>query len=123
MLESHRHFRGETVAVHRQRSAGGHLVRLGRRHDERVGPAHLLVQKADGVQTSVVASKGIGAHELRQQRRLVRIGLPPGPHFVNDRGNASHRHLPGCFRSSKSAPDDMDRLSAHGPLLLALHPG
>ena len=46
--------RRKPVAVHRQCAAGGHLIGIGRAHDQRAQPAHFGVQQADRVIGGVV---------------------------------------------------------------------
>ena len=47
--ERRRHGGRETVAIDRERAAGRHLVGIAGAHDQRVEPAHLLVQQPDRV--------------------------------------------------------------------------
>ena len=55
---------GKAVAVDRQRAAGRHLIGVGRAHDQRAEPAHLLVQQADRVVLLVVGAERIGADQF-----------------------------------------------------------
>ena len=57
---------GKPVAVDRQRAAGGHLVGVGRAHDQRAQPAHFGVQQADRVVGGIVGAEGIGADQFGQ---------------------------------------------------------
>ena len=54
----------KAVAIHRQRAAGGHLVGVGRAHDQRAEPAHFGMQQADRVVGGIVRAEGIGADQL-----------------------------------------------------------
>ena len=105
---------GETLPVDGQGSPCRHLMRRGSSHDERARPPHLRMQEPDRIQCRIVAAKGIGADEFGQERGLVSIRLPLGPHLMDDRRHAGHGHLPGGFRPRKAAPDDMDRMIVHG---------
>ena len=51
------HGGGKTVAIDRQRAAGGHLVGVGRAHDQRAQPAHFGVQQADRIVGGVVGAE------------------------------------------------------------------
>ena len=70
--------RREAVAVHGERAAGRHLVRVAAGHDERAAAAHLGVQQPDGVVLPVVGAEGVGADQFGQAVGLVRVGLRTG---------------------------------------------
>jgi hypothetical protein len=53
----------KTLAVDGQRGASRDARAIGRRHDERPEPPHLLLQQPDGV-VELVAAEGVAAHEL-----------------------------------------------------------
>ena len=57
---------GKSVAVDRQRAAGGNLVGVGGAHDQRAQPAHFGVQQPDRVVGGVVGAEGIGADQFGQ---------------------------------------------------------
>ena len=97
----------EAVAVHRQRAAGGHLVGVGRSHDQRAEPAHFGVQQADGIVGGIVGAEGIGADELGQALGAVRLGHPLRAHLVQHHANAGIGDLPGGFRAGKARADDV----------------
>ena len=100
--------RGKTVAVDRERTAGRHLVGVGRAHDQRAEPAHFGVQQADGVVGGVVGAEGVGADELGQTVGAVRLGHPLGAHLMQHDGDAGIGDLPGGFRAGEARADDMD---------------
>ena len=109
-----RHLRGEAVAVDRKRAAGRKLVPIGRRQDQRSGPAHLLMQEPDGIRRPVVGAEGVGADELGKGSSLMRFGPALGPHLVQNDRHAGGGGLPGGLASGEPAADHMHRLS-HGP--------
>ena len=63
------HRRREAVAVDRQRRAGRHLVRVGRRHDQRAQRAHLGVEQPDRIVLGIVGAEAVRADQLGQRRR------------------------------------------------------
>ena len=75
----------EAVAVDRQRAAGRHLVGVGRPHDQRAEPAHLLVQQADRI---VLAGRRSGTSWSRRVR--------PAPRSCGPRSCA-----PGASRAAR----------------------
>ncbi len=78
----------EVIAVDGQRPAGGQLVAVARRHDQRAGAAHLLVQQADGVGGGIVGAEAVGADQLGEAVGLVRLGAAVGAHLVQHDGHA-----------------------------------
>ena len=94
---------GKSVAVHRQRAAGGHLIGVGGAHDQRAQPAHLGVQQADGVVGGVVGAERIGADEFGEAVGAVGLGHPHRAHLVQDHANAGIGDLPGGFRAGEAA--------------------
>jgi hypothetical protein len=103
--------RGKSVAVHGQGAAGRHLMGVGRAHDQRAKPAHLLVQEPDGGLFVVVGAEGIGADQLCQPLGLVRIGRAQRTHLMQGNRQAALANLPGRLRARQPAADDMDRRS------------
>ena len=103
---------GEAFAVDRERGAGRQLVRVGRRHDERGGAAHLFMQQAHGVGFPIVRAKGIGANELGESAGLMRLGRTYGAHLVQHGRHAALRELPGGLASGQAAANDMN-LAGH----------
>ena len=101
---------GKSVAVDRQRAAGGHLVGVGGAHDQRAQPAHFGVQQADRVVGGVVGAERIGADELGEAVGAMRLGHPDGAHLVQDDGDARLGDLPGGFRAGEAGADDMHGL-------------
>ena len=104
----------ETIAVDGERAAGRQLVGVAGSHDQRAGAAHLLVQQADRVGGRVVGAERVGADELGQAVRLVRLGGAHGPHLVQHDGDAGLRDLPGGLRAREAAADDVDGGVRHG---------
>ena len=92
---------GKAVAIDRERAAGRDLIGVGRAHDQRAEPAHLLVQKADGVVFLVVGAERIGADELGERVGLVGGGRADWPHFVQHHRHAARGDLPGGLRSRR----------------------
>ncbi len=86
-----RHGGRKTLAVDRERPAGGHLVGVGRAHDQRAELAHLGMQQADRVVGGIIGAEGIGADELGERVGAVRLGHPHRPHLVQHR-----RGRPAC---------------------------
>ena len=58
-------------AVDRERASGRDLVGVRGAHDQRVQPAHLLVQQTDGIGLGSVGTERIGADELGEAFGLV----------------------------------------------------
>ena len=111
---------GEAFAIDRQRSAGRHLIGVGRAHDQRAEPAHLLMQQTDGVVLLVVGAERVRADELGERRGLVGRGGAHGPHLVQHDRNAARGDLPSGLAAGKPAADDVDRWNArvsHGTKL------
>ena len=98
---------GKSVAVHRQRAAGGHLIGVGGAHDQRVQPAHFGVQQADRVVGGIVGAERIGAHEFGKAVGAMGFGHPAGAHLMQDNADARLGDLPGRFRAGKARADDM----------------
>ena len=71
----------EAFAVDGERRAGRHPVGIGRPHDERAEPPHLLLEEADGV-IELVTAQRIGANELGELIGLVHRSGAHRPHFV-----------------------------------------
>ena len=92
----------------------GSLCAIGRRHDQRSGAAHLLMQEPDGIRRPVVGAEGVGADELGKGSGLMRLGPALGPHLVQHDRHAGGGGLPGGLASGEPAADHMHRLS-HGP--------
>ena len=107
-LQPRLHRPGKAVPVDRQRAAGRHLVGIRRRKDERAAAPHLRVQHADGVGFGVVRAEGVGADQLGERIRLVRVRATLRPHLVEDRRNAGAGRLPRRLAARQPAADDMD---------------
>ncbi|MGY4333133.1 hypothetical protein ACVWWG_007550 [Bradyrhizobium sp. LB7.2] len=109
--------RGEAVAIDRQRTAGGHLVGVGRTHDQRVEAAHLGMKQADGVVGGIIRAERVGADELGKSVGAVCLGHAGRPHLVQHHGHAGFGHLPGGFGAGKACADDVHGIglgSCHG---------
>ena len=99
----------EAVAVDRQRRAGGHAVRVGRGHDQRIERAHLGVEQADRIVLGIVRTEAVRADQLGQPVGLVRRRhLAAAAHFGQAHLHAGLGELPGRFRAGEAAADDMD---------------
>ena len=57
-------------------------MRVGALHDQRAGQPHLGMEQADRIGSGVVGAEGIGADELGEAIRLVRVGAADRTHFV-----------------------------------------
>ena len=100
---------GKAVAVDRERAAGRHLVGVGRAHDQRAEPAHLLVQEPDGaLRSRIVGAERVGADQFGKLSGLVRGGRADRPHLVQHHGHAAARDLPGGLGAGEAAADDMN---------------
>ena len=98
---------GKSVAVHRQRAAGRHLIGVGGAHDQRAQPAHFGVQQPDRVVGGVVGAERIGADEFGEAVGAVGLGHPAGAHLVQHDADARLGDLPGGFRAGEAGADDM----------------
>ena len=94
-----------SYAIHGQRGPRGHAREIGRAHDDRPQPPHLLFQQTDGI-VQLVAAKRVAAHELRQPVGLVDRGRAHGAHFVEGDANAERGGLPGGLAAGQAAADD-----------------
>ena len=101
------HGRRKAVPVDGERAAGGNLVDVGRAHDQRIQPAHLLVQQADRVVAGVVGAEGIGADELGAAVGHVRFGRAHRAHLVQNHAHAALRELPGGFGAGEARANDV----------------
>src|SRR5439155_5943111 len=95
----------ESLAIDRERGAGGHATRFRRAHHERTKAPHFLFQQTDGI-IELVAAKRIAADELRQPIRLVHRGRTRRPHLIERHGYAARRRLPCGLRTGEPASDD-----------------
>ncbi len=98
---------GKADAIDGERGAGRHARQIGRPHDERAEPAHLLLEETDGV-IEFVAAEGVAADELGETVGLVHRGRPHRPHLVEDDRHIERRRLPGGFAPGQAAADDGD---------------
>ena len=101
LAEPPRHLGREMIAVDRQRPAGRELVGIAGGHDQRARAPHLLVQQAHRVGLGIVGAERVGADELGEPVRLVRLGLPQGPHLVQHHGACRRRAI--CHAASLPA--------------------
>src|SRR5439155_6455044 len=97
----------ESLAIDRERGAGGHATRFRRAHHERTKAPHFLFQQTDGI-IELVAAKRIAADELRQPIRLVHRGRTRRPHLIERHGYAARRRLPCGLGTGEPASDDSD---------------
>ena len=102
------HGTGEVFAVDRERAARRQLVLVGRRHDQRAGAAHLLMQEADRIGLPVVGAERVGADQLGQRVGLMGLGRPDRPHLVEHDRHALLRELPGRLAAGEPAADDVN---------------
>ena len=106
-----RHRLRESHAIDGERRAGGDARQIGRAHDQRAQPAHLLFQEADGV-IEFVAAEGIAADELGEAVGLVHRGRAYGPHLVDDDRHLESCGLPRGLASCEATADDGDHGNA-----------
>ena len=99
---------GKSVAVDRQRAAGGHLVGVGATHDQRAEAAHFGMQQPDRVIGGVVRAERIGADQFGEAVGAVRFGHPMRAHLVQHHADAGIGDLPGGFRAGKAGADDVN---------------
>ena len=99
---------GKIFAVDGERPARRQLVGVGRAHDQRAEPAHLVMQEADGACLRVVGAERVRADQLGEFFGLVRGGRAKGPHLVQHHRHAAARDLPCGLGTRKAAADDMD---------------
>ena len=98
---------GKSVAIDRERAAGGDLVGVGRAHDQRTQPAHFGVQQSDRIIGGVVGTKRVGAYEFGKAIGAMGFGHSAGTHLVQGDRNARLGELPGRFRAGEARADDM----------------
>ena len=126
-VERRRDGGGKAVAVDRERAAGRHLVGVGRAHDQRAEPAHLLVQQADGVVSRDRRSGTSWSRPARRARRsCARRSCAAGRISCSTTGTPRARDLPGGLGAGEAAADDVDRLKprvSHGPSFTISHAG
>ena len=72
------------------------------------------MEQADRIGSGVVGAEGIGADELGEAIRLVRVGAADRTHFVQHDRHAGRGRLPSRLGSGKAAADDVDGLAGHG---------
>ncbi len=101
------HGGGKAVAVDRQRAAGGHLVGVGRAHDQRAELAHFGMQQADRIVGGIIRAEGIGADELGEALGAMRFGHPLRPHLVQHHADAGIGDLPGGLGAGKAGAYDV----------------
>ena len=108
---------GENVPVHGQGGTGRHLCLGSGAHDERIQPAHLVMQQADRIGAVIVGTKAVGTDQFGQPLGLMRgRHVAATAHFGEAHRDAGLRQLPCCFRSGEAAADDM-HLMSHAPAL------
>ena len=101
---------GEARAVHGERLTGWHLVAVGSGHDERARAPQLLVQEAHGVALGIVGAERVGADQLREPVRYVRLGGAHRPHLPELDRSAAAGDLPRRLAAGEAAADDADWL-------------
>ena len=98
----------KAVAIDRESAACGHLVAIGRRHDQRSGEPHFRMQNAHRTGGRIIRAKRIRADQFGKAIGLVGVGHALAAHFVEDHGNAAAGNLPGRFRAGETAADYVD---------------
>jgi hypothetical protein len=63
------------------------------------------MQETDRIGLGVVGAKGVGADQLGEAVRLMRLGHALGAHFVQHDWDAALSDLPGGFGARKPAAD------------------
>ena len=99
---------GEAVAVHRQRGAGGHAVRVALAQDQRAERAHLGMEQADGVLLGIVRAEAVRAHQLGEVIGVVGGRPLDAAHFGEANLEAGFGQLPRGFGSGEAAADDVN---------------
>jgi hypothetical protein len=98
----------EAIAcVTAERRACRHARGIGRTHDQRTKPPHLLFEKSNGV-VEFVAAKRVAADELGEPIGLVNSRRMDRPHFMKGDIDAQRSSLPGRLAAGKAAADDSD---------------
>ena len=104
----------ETVAIHRERGARRHLVKIALAQDQRAQRAHFLVEQPDSVAVRIVRTEAVRADELGEIGGVVRRGgIGSAAHFGQAHFVPRLGQLPRRFRSGEAAADDMD-IVVHG---------
>jgi hypothetical protein len=96
------------ITIDRKRRSGRHACDLGRVHDKRIEPPHLLFEESDGI-VELVAAKRIAADQLGESIGFVDFCRPRRPHFVDGDRNAAGGSLPRRLTACKAATNDADR--------------
>ena len=100
---------GESLAVDRQRRAGGHAVRLGAGHDQRIQRAHFLVEQADRIVLGIVGAEAVRADHFGQPVGFVRRGHVAAPaHLAQANLEPGLGQLPRGFGPGEPAADDVN---------------
>ena len=108
------HAARKDVPIHRQGGAGGHLGRLGLRHDDGIEPPHFLMQQPYGILVRIIGSETVGTDQFGQPLGLVRRGhIPRAAHFRQAHLHPRLRQLPRRFGPGQTAADDMHLILCH----------
>jgi hypothetical protein len=94
----------EPEALDRERLPRRHAMRVRGRDDERAAAPELVLEQArrrDGI----VAAKRVRAHELAQERRLMRRRHRAGLHLHQRDVDPRLGELPGCLAAGHTAAD------------------
>ncbi len=103
------------MAIDRERAARRDAIGVRRAHDERAAAAHFRMENAHRIVLRIVRAEGIGADELGEAARHMRLGAAHRAHFVKDHRHAGARELPRGLAAGKTAADDVHRMvRTHG---------
>ena len=94
----------KAVAVHRKGPAGLHPGGVRRLQDKAPQAAQFLLEKAHRV-LQARPPQGVGAHQLREVRRLMGRGHLLRLHFPQRHGNAPLGQLPGSLAARQTGAD------------------
>src|SRR5690606_26512104 len=98
----------EAMPIDGKGAASRKLVGVGGAHDQGIAAAHLFMEQADRVLLVIVRAEAVRADELGKAVRAVRVGAFDPAHLVENDLGAGFGGLPGGFRASKAAADDMN---------------
>ena len=95
LLDRPRDLGGESLAVDRERRAGGHAVLVGAAHDQRTQRAHFLVEQADRIVLGIVGAEAVRADHFGEAIGLVRRRrVAAAAHFAEAHAKPGFGELP-----------------------------
>ena len=101
-----RNQRGKTIPVHGQSAACRHPCGVRAGHNDRIQPAHLLLQQADRV-VQAVRTQRVAADQFRKAAALMGRGASSGLHLMEHHRNSALCRLPGRFTARQPRANDL----------------